>query len=288
MFLAKKLKTEIISCDSRQFYKELKIGTSKPSKKNFKNIKHHFINNLSIKNNYNIYLYEKDVIKILKKIFKKNNIVIMVGGSCLYENTIIKGINRIPNIKKKKLYKLRKKLNNKNIKYLLKKLKKKDYSFYKKLNNKKDKRKIIRALEIIKITKKKFSYFLKKKIKKRPFNKYLRIGLILKRKYIYNNIDKKVNLMIKNGLLNEANNLFKKYKNKNKINALNTIGYKEIFKFLSKKINLLDCIKEIKKNSKNYAKRQILWYKNKKNIKWFNPKKKKKILYYIISKIENK
>lgn len=275
IYLAKKLKTEIISCDSRQFYKELNIGTSKPSKKNLKKIKHHFINNLSIKNNYNIYLYEKDVIKKLKKLFKKYNIILLVGGSCLYENTIIKGINILPKINKKKLYNIRKKLYSKNIKNLLKILKKNDINYFNKLKNKKDKRKIIRALEIKKITKKKFSYFLKKnKIKKRPFDKYLRIGLILKKKKIYKKINDKINLMIKNGLLNEAKKLFNK-KNK-KLNALNTIGYKEIFKFLSKKINLLECVKEIKKKTRNYAKRQITWYKKKKDIKWFKPFKKKK------------
>ncbi|MDH3003807.1 MAG: tRNA (adenosine(37)-N6)-dimethylallyltransferase MiaA [Candidatus Shikimatogenerans sp. JK-2022] len=285
IYLAKKFNTEIISCDSRQFYKELNIGTSKPSKKILKKIKHHFINNLNIYKNYNIYLFEKEVIKKLNKLFNKYNLIIMVGGSCLYEKTIIKGISILPKINKKKLYNLRKKLNNKNIKKLIKKIKKEDYLFFKKLKNKKDKRKIIRALEIKLITKKKFSYLKKKnKIKKRPFDKYLRIGLILKKKQIYENINYNVNLMIKNGLLNEAKNLFKK-KNIN-LNSLNTIGYKEIFNCFLKKKNFFNAINNIKNNTKKYVKKQLIWYKKMKDIKWFKPNQKNKILNYIKNKIK--
>ncbi|WGH26041.1 MAG: tRNA (adenosine(37)-N6)-dimethylallyltransferase MiaA [Candidatus Shikimatogenerans bostrichidophilus] len=240
IYLSKKLKTEIISCDSRQFYKELNIGTSKPSKKYLKKIKHHLINNLNIYNNYNIFLFKKDVNNILIKLFKKYNIVIMVGGSFLYEKIIIEGINKLPNLKKKKLNIIRKKLYLKNINYLLKKLKKKDFFYFKKLKNKKDKKKIIRALEIIYITKKKISYFFKKKKIKSPFNKYIRIGLNINRKKIYKKINKNVDLMIKKGLLNEAKKLYI-YKNKN-FNALNTIGYKEFFDFFLKKKKIIKIV----------------------------------------------
>ncbi|WGH26572.1 MAG: hypothetical protein NHG02_00890 [Candidatus Shikimatogenerans bostrichidophilus] len=168
IYLAKKIKTDnIISCDSRQFYKELKIGTSQPTKKNLKKIKHHFIGNFSLKKEYNIYKFEKDIIKLLYKLFKKYNNILMVGGSCLYEKSIIEGINYIPSINKKKLNKIRKKLFLKKRKILLKKLKKNDIDYFNYLKNKKDKRKIIRGLEIKKILKKKISYFYKKKKKKK-------------------------------------------------------------------------------------------------------------------------
>ncbi|WGH25614.1 MAG: hypothetical protein NHG13_00355 [Candidatus Shikimatogenerans bostrichidophilus] len=162
--LAKYYKTEILSCDSKQFYKELKIGTSRPTQKQLKTIKHHFIGNLNVKQDYNIYKFYKDINKKLKKLFKKYNILFMVGGSCLYETTIIEGINYIPKINKKKINNYRNKLNKINIKLLLKELKKKDNFFFNFiLKNKKDKRKIIRALEVLHFTKKKFSFFLKKK-----------------------------------------------------------------------------------------------------------------------------
>ncbi|WGH27581.1 MAG: tRNA (adenosine(37)-N6)-dimethylallyltransferase MiaA [Candidatus Shikimatogenerans bostrichidophilus] len=283
IYLAKKIKTEIISCDSRQFYKELKIGTSQPSKKKLKEIKHHFIGNLSIKEEYNIYKYEKDIIKLLSKLFLKYNNILMVGGSCLYEKAIIEGINYIPNINKYKLQKIRKKLFSKKISFLLKKLKKKDIKYFNYLKNKKDKRKIIRGLEIKKILKKKISFFYNKKKQKRPFDKYIRIGLILKRKKIYKKINKKVDLMIKKGLIKEVKKNLKYFNLK--LNSLNTIGYKEVFNYLLKKISLNNCIKEIKKNTRNYAKRQINWFKKYKDIKWFNPKKKKKIFEYLKNKL---
>ncbi|WOX79228.1 tRNA (adenosine(37)-N6)-dimethylallyltransferase MiaA [Candidatus Shikimatogenerans bostrichidophilus] len=281
IYLAKKFKTEIISCDSRQFYKELNIGTSKPSNKQLKQIKHHFIGHLNIKKNYNISLFEKDVIKQLNKLFKKYKVIIMVGGSGLYEKTIIEGINLIPNIKKKKKLKIRKILNKKKLEYLLNKLKKKDINYYNLLKNKKDKRKIIKALEFKYCTKKKLSSFYYKKKPKRPFKKYIRIGLKINRKKIYNNINKKVDLMIKKGLINEAKKYYK-YKN---LNALNTIGYKEIFKYLKNKDNIKNCIEEIKQKTRNFAKKQIIWFKKYKNIKWFKPNNYKKIYIYLINKL---
>ncbi|MDH3004250.1 MAG: tRNA (adenosine(37)-N6)-dimethylallyltransferase MiaA [Candidatus Shikimatogenerans sp. JK-2022] len=267
--LAKFFNTEIISCDSRQFYKELKIGTSTPNNKDLKKIKHHFIGHKSIIDNYNVYKFQNDAINLIKKLFNIYNIIFLVGGSLLYEKSIIEGINYIPKIKnKKKLLIYRNKLYKKSNSYLLKKIKKKDNIFYKNfLKNKKDKIKIIRALEVYHFNKKKISYYYKKKIKKRPFNKYLRIGLIDSRKVIYNNINNKVDKMINKGLLNEVKKLYK-YRNC-KLNSLNTIGYKEFYN--KKKINIYSCIEEIKKNTRNYAKRQIIWLRKMKDIVWFNP-----------------
>ncbi|WGH24948.1 MAG: tRNA (adenosine(37)-N6)-dimethylallyltransferase MiaA [Candidatus Shikimatogenerans bostrichidophilus] len=282
--LAKFFKTEIISCDSRQFYKELTIGTSCPSKSQLKIIKHHFINHKSIFSNYNVYNYEKDVIKKLKLLYNIYNIIILVGGSFLYEKAIIEGLDQLPEIKdKKKIFLFRKMLNKKNDNYLLNKIKKKDYKFYEKyLTNKKDRRKIIRALEVNYFTQKRISSFFKKKHKiKRPFNNFIRIGLIDKREIIYNNINKNVDNMIRKGLFNEANRLYK-YKH---LNSLNTIGYKEFFN-KTKRDTIYNIIDKIKKNTRNYAKRQIIWLRKIKNITWFNPSNFKKIKKFIIDKIK--
>ncbi|MDH3005072.1 MAG: tRNA (adenosine(37)-N6)-dimethylallyltransferase MiaA [Candidatus Shikimatogenerans sp. JK-2022] len=281
--LAKYFNTEKISCDSRQFYREINIGTSSPTIKELNKIKHHFIGHLSILDDYNIYRYENDAIKKLKKLFKIYNIIFMVGGSFLYEKAVIEGINYIPKINNKKLLIYRNKLYKKSINYLINKVKKKDFLFFKKyLKNKKDKRKIIRALEIKHFTKKKISFFYKLKKNKRPFNKYIRIGIIDKRENIYNNINNKVDIMIKKGLFYEAKNLYK-YR---KLNSLNTIGYKEIFNFFKKKYNKKICIYKIKKNTRNYAKRQIIWLRKIQNIKLFTPNKIKKIKKLIIKNLK--
>ncbi|WGH25130.1 MAG: tRNA (adenosine(37)-N6)-dimethylallyltransferase MiaA [Candidatus Shikimatogenerans bostrichidophilus] len=282
--LANFFKTEIISCDSRQFYKELKIGTSIPNFNYLKKVKHHFIGHISIFEDYNVYTFQNDAINILKKLFKSYNIVFIVGGSFLYEKSVIEGINYIPNINKKLLFIYREKLYKKSLNILLNKVKKKDYFFFKKiLKKKKDKRKIIRALEIIHFTKKKISYFYKRKKKKKPFNKYIRIGIIDDRQKIYNNINNKVDKMIKKGLFYEVKKLYK-YR---KLNSLNTIGYKEFFPFLKKKeYDLNICINKIKQNTRNYAKRQIIWLRKIKKIKFFKPNEINKIKNFIINKIK--
>ncbi|MDH3004693.1 MAG: tRNA (adenosine(37)-N6)-dimethylallyltransferase MiaA [Candidatus Shikimatogenerans sp. JK-2022] len=287
IFLAKYFKTEIISCDSRQFYKELNIGTSKPSIKQLKIIKHHFISHISILNKYNIYKYENDVLLLMNKLFLKYNIIFLVGGSLLYEKTVIEGLNFIPKIKGEGKKKLNKYLKKKNIKYLLKKLKKLDIIYYKNLKNKNNKKKLIKDLIIIYLTKKNITYFYKKKKKPRPFNNFLRIILIEKREKIYKNINYKVDKMIKKGLIKEVKVIHKKYKKLN-LKSLNTIGYKEVFKYLEGKKNIEESIYEIKKNTRNYAKKQISWLKNKiksDNAIYINPKKKKKILNIIKKKI---
>ncbi|MDH3004673.1 MAG: tRNA (adenosine(37)-N6)-dimethylallyltransferase MiaA [Candidatus Shikimatogenerans sp. JK-2022] len=281
--LAKFFKTEIISCDSRQFYKELNIGTSKPNNTQLKLVKHHFIGNKSIFEDYNVFIYKNEVIKKIKKLYKSYNILFLVGGSFLYEKSIIEGLDNLPIIKnKKKLLFYRKKLYLKNNNYLLKKIKIKDFNFYKNiLKNKKDKRKIIRALEILHFTKKKISNLFNKKKEEKPFKKYIRIGLIDKREKIYNNINCKVDQMIKNGLYKEVQKLYK-YRD---LNPLNTIGYKEFFK--NNFVNIEKIITDIKKNSRNYAKRQIIWLRKMKDIYWFKPNNYNKILEFILNKLKN-
>lgn len=271
VFIAKKLKSEIISSDSRKFYKQLKIGTAIPKKKYLKSITHHFIGNLNINQFYSVKHFENDVLKILDKIFIKKKVVLMVGGSGLYERAVTIGLDNFPKI----LPGIRNKLinikNNKGISFLQKKLKMYDPVYYNKIDINNSNR-LIRALEVIFSNKgKKFSSFQKGKIKKRPF-KIIKIGLFSSRKTLYLRIEKRVDNMIKKGLLKEARELYK-YKN---FNSLNTIGYKEIFKYFEGVYDLDKAIKEIKKNTKRYAKRQISWYKRDNSIIWFYNKEKKK------------
>ena len=269
--LAEELKTEIISCDSRQFYKELLIGAAPPSKEQLSTIKHHFIHNLSITEEYNAGLFEEDAIKIITEIHKNKETIIAVGGSGLYIDAICKGFDKIP----KPPIEIRKKTNNlfkeKGIKWLQKEVKKVDPIFYKDCDQNNTQR-LIRALEVFYFTNNPISSFKNNKPKKRPF-KIIKIGLHLQRDLLYKKINTRVEKMINMGLAKEAKNLLK-HQN---CNALNTVGYKEFFDFYNKKITFEECIENIKKNTRRFAKRQMTWFRKDNTIKWFNPEQIKEI-----------
>lgn len=279
IFLAKNLKTEIISCDSRQFYKDLKIGTCMPSDTYLKLVTHHFIGHMQLKELYSAGDFEKDAIKKINDIFKKKDILIMVGGSTLYEKAVIEGLNEFPKIPLNIINNLNIYLKNKGIIFLQKLLKYKDPIYYNNIDIFNPNR-LIRALSIIEFTGKTFSSFHKKNIKKRNFL-CIRIGLKINRDEIYERINKRTDLMIKKGFLEEAY----KYYNYRFFNSLKTIGYKEIFNFFDGKKSLLESIEEIKKNTRHYAKRQITWYKRESKIFWFHPENKKIILEFLKKKI---
>ena len=257
--LAKKLKTEIISCDSRQFYKELEIGTCPPTKHQLKEIKHHFIHNKSIHDKYNVGLYEKDAIHKINSLFEDNEYLILVGGSGLYADSLIYGIDEFPEIPEKIRDEIIRIHKNKGLSYLQEELKKLDKEYYE-IVDKKNHSRIIRALEIIKYTGNKFSSLRKETNKKREF-KTMVILLECPREVLYYKINRRVDIMISNGLEEEAFKL-QKYSN---LNTLNTVGYKEFFSYFENKISYSDAVDKIKQNTRNYAKRQITWFKKYKN-----------------------
>lgn len=266
--LAKKLKTEIISCDSRQFYKELEIGTCPPTKHQLKEIKHHFIHNKSIHDKYNVGLYEKDAINIINNLFEDKEYLILVGGSGLYADSVIYGIDEFPEIPEKIRDEIIREYKDKGISYLQEELKKLDKEYYKIVDIKNQSR-IIRALEIIKFTGSKFSSLRKHTKKKREFKTKV-ILLESSREVLYNRINRRVDDMISNGLEEEAFKL-KKYSN---LNTLNTVGYKEFFDYFKNKLSYDEAIDKIKQNTRNYAKRQITWFNKYKNSKKINVEKK--------------
>ena len=261
--LAQHLKTEIISFDSRQFFKELKIGTAPPCEDQLKLIQHHFIHNLSINDEYNAGLYEKDAMKKINELHKKYDNIILVGGSGLYIKAIVEGIDYIPNIPKKIRTAIQKKYEEKGLQWLQNKVKKIDSKFYSNCDTK-NPRRLIRALEVYTHSKVQLSSFHKKRKKDRSF-KTLKIGLKTSREFLYKKLEIRVDNMIKNGLVKEVISL-SKYQNKN---ALKTVGYKEIFDFQKNKYTLEEAINKIKINSKRYAKRQITWFNSDKSINWF-------------------
>ncbi len=260
--LAKKLNCEIISCDSRQFYKEMSIGTAVPSETDLNKIRHHCIQHISLKKIYTVNEFEIEANRIISDQFKTKDFVILVGGSFLYMDSIVKGLDIFPEVSPYVRQNLNKDFENYGINYLKKELKIKDPIYYSKvdINNH---RRLIRALEVIISSGKPYSSFIGKVKKKHPYD-IINLGIKTNRNELYDKINNRVDQMIKNGLILEAKNLLR-YRH---LNALNTLGYKEIFLFFDKKISLEECIEQIKKNTRRYAKRQLTWLNSKKNILW--------------------
>ena len=260
--LAQHYKTEILSADSRQFYKEMTIGTAVPSTEELKAIEHHFIQHKSIFESYSVGDFEKEAISKLNQLFKNNDVAVMVGGSGLYVDAVVNGLDDFPKIAEEIREKLNVALKAKGIKSLQKTLKELDIEYYKKADIENPHR-IIRALEICIGTGKPYSSFLNQKKKLRNF-KTIYIGLQAERELIYERINKRVDLMIKEGLLQEAEQLY----SHRDLNALQTVGYKELFDFIDNKWTLDIAIEEIKKNTRRFAKRQLTWYRKNINIFW--------------------
>ena len=266
--LAKKYKTEILSCDSRQFYQEMNIGTAVPSTEELRQVKHHFIQFRSIFNDYSVGDFEKDAIAKLDQLFKKHNMVIMVGGSGLYVDAVLKGLDDFPAIDSSIRENLKIELDDKGIDKIQQKLKELDPISYNTIDIQ-NKQRLIRAVEICIGTGKPYSSFLKNKKNQRSFIP-IKIGISADREIIYDRINQRVDLMMDQGLLEEASNLYS-YKS---LNALQTVGYKELFNYLDGNIDLEFAISEIKKNTRRFAKRQATWFKKDKEIEWFNFKDK--------------
>tara|TARA_B110000305_G_scaffold32476_1_gene31569 strand:- start:356 stop:1282 length:927 start_codon:yes stop_codon:yes gene_type:complete len=259
--LAKKNKTSIFSSDSRQFYKEMSIGTAKPSTKQLNVVSHYFINNKSINDIYSAGDYEKEIIIDLEKYFINNNKAFLVGGSGMYVDAVCKGLDQLPKDLKIRNH-LNTKLNKDGLESLQKKLKQLDPIHYDKIDLNNSQR-LIRALEVCYISSKPYSSFLKSEIKKRSF-KIIKFLLHLDKEKLYSNIDQRVDKMVEDGLFEEVKSL-RAFKN---LNALKTVGYNEVFNFLKGDISKNDAIELIKVNTKKYAKRQMTWFKKDPTYHW--------------------
>ena len=262
--LAQYFNTEIISADSRQFFREMQIGTAAPTKEDQLEAKHHFIHHKSVKDDYNVGAFEKDALQCLDLLFKSHNIAIMVGGSGLYVDAVIKGLDNFPKVNSKIREILNQEMQVKGITHLQERLKKLDVLAYNTIAID-NPRRLVRALEICTGTQKPYSSFLNREKVKRHF-KIITIGLTANRDIIYNRINRRVDIMLKEGLLKEAESLF----NLKHLNALNTVGYKEIFGYINNEWTLDFAVLEIKKNSRRFAKRQLTWFKKNKKTIWFN------------------
>lgn len=262
--LAQHFNTEIISCDSRQFFKEMTIGTAVPEPEELASAPHHFIQNISIFDTYNVGNFERDALAKLNQLFIKHNVIIMVGGSGMYVNAVVNGLDNFPEVPKTIRENLTQQLKEEGIESLQKQLQKLDPKSYQNIaiNNP---QRLTRALEICIGTGKPYSSFLNKKKQQRNFNT-ISVGLTADRALMYDRINKRVDIMLEKGLLEEAKKLYP-YKN---LNALNTVGYKELIRYFEGEWDIDFAVSEIKKNTRRFAKRQVTWFKRNPNTQWFD------------------
>lgn len=262
--LAQHFQCDIISCDSRQFFKEMTIGTAVPSKEELAQAKHHFIHNKSIFENYTVGDFEKEAIAKLDELFLTNDHVIMVGGSGLYVNAVLKGFDEFPEIAASVRDEVNQNYEKLGIEYLQTELKQRDPTYFATVA-KENPQRLMRALEVCIGSGKPYSSFLNLKQNTRNFTPII-IGLEAERSFIYDRINQRVDQMIKEGLLAEAEELLPhKY-----FNALQTVGYRELFSYFEGEFTLAFAIEEIKKNTRRFAKRQLTWFKRNENTKWFD------------------
>ncbi|TAF44029.1 MAG: tRNA (adenosine(37)-N6)-dimethylallyltransferase MiaA [Sphingobacteriales bacterium] len=275
--IAQQLNTEIISADSRQLYKEISIGTAKPSEAELAAVKHHFINSHSITDIVNVGLYEKQALQIIENLLKKNHTVVMVGGSGLYIKAVLEGFDELPTVTPTIRNQLNHELQQSGIAKLQHELQQHDPNYFHKIDTQNPQR-IIRALEVIRSTGNTFSSYQSNKKNERSF-KILKIGLNTTREKLYQRINERVDVMMQNGLLAEVKSA-QAYKH---LNALQTVGYCELFDYLDGKTSLKTAVELIKQNTRRFAKRQLTWFRRDDNIHWCDIENENQIIKFVLN-----
>ena len=279
--LAQFFSTKILSVDSRQFYREMSIGTAKPTEEEMQGVYHYFINNKSIKEDYTAGDYEIDALKILNELFLKHQIVIATGGSGLYVQGLCEGIDFMPDIPKELRSKWMNALEEKGVDTLAQELELVDPEYHASIDIKNPHR-VIRGLEMFDLTKRPFSEFRKNTKAERPFE-IIKIALNRNREELYERINLRMDQMIEAGLLEEAKSLIE-HKNRR---SLKTVGYQEIYDYLDGNYDYEEAIRLLKRNSRRYAKRQITWFKRDQEFEWFNPDNFETIKDYVLDKLKD-
>lgn len=278
--IAQNFDAEIISSDSRQFYQEMEIGTAVPSQEELAAIKHHFIQHISIVKDYSVGDFEREALEFMQEYFEEKEILVMVGGSGLYEKAVTQGLDNFPEIPAEIRTRLNQELSRFGLEKLQKELAEKDSMYFSKIDENNPQR-VIRALEIIRGSGKTYSSFLNQKKKARDFD-VIKIGLTAEREMIYERINQRVDVMMKNGLLGEAKKLYE-FK---ALNALQTVGYRELFAYFEGEYDLNFAIEEIKKNTRRFAKRQLTWYRKDNLVQWFDFRNKELVINYLNKKMQ--
>jgi len=279
--IAEQFAAPILSCDSRQFYKEMKIGTAAPTQEQLARATHYFIATRSINDEYNAGSYEEDAIRLLEELFQKHKVVLLTGGSMMYIDAVCKGFDDLPAIPSELRSKWNKFYEEQGLEAIQQKLKEADPDYYHEVDICNHKR-IIHALEICEIAQMPYSFLRKKQKKQRPFH-IVKIGLNRPRAELYERINQRVDQMLNDGLEEEAQKLFEH----RHLNALNTVGYKELFSYFCGRITRDEAIALIKQNSRRYAKRQLTWFNRDEAITWFHPEQNNEIIEFLNKKIVN-
>ena len=273
--IAEHFHTCIVSSDSRQLYSDLKIGTAAPTPDQLARVPHHFVGTLKLTDSYSAAQYEAEVMAKLDELFQQNDVVVLTGGSMMYVDAICKGIDDIPTVDKETRELMIQRYEEEGLEKLCAELKILDPEYYKIVDLKNPKR-VIHALEICYMTGKTYTSFRTRSTKERPF-RIIKIGLIRDREELYERINRRVDIMMQDGLLEEAKNVYE-YKH---LNSLNTVGYKEIFQYLDGEWTLDFAIEKIKQNSRIYSRKQMTWFKRDTDITWFHPDQKEEIMNHI-------
>ena len=273
--IAKYFNIPIINADSRQIYKELKIGTAAPTEEQMRQVWHFFVGTLSIADYYSASMYEEQTMSLLHELFQTSNIALMCGGSMMYIDAVCNGIDDIPTVSDEIRNELKKRLANEGLEELCKLLKTLDPEHYE-IVDRQNPRRVVHALEICLMTGKTYTSFRTNEKKERPFQ-IIKIAINRNREELYERINHRVDQMMEDGLLEEAQRLY----NQRNLNALNTVGYKEMFAYFDGTWSLEEAIERLKGNTRRYARKQLTWFKKDPSVKWFSPDDKEEIIKYI-------
>ena len=275
--IAKHFGIPVINADSRQIYRELRIGTACPTAEEMREVKHYFVGTLSLEDYYSASLYEQQVLALLEEQFKTHEYALMSGGSMMYIDAVCNGIDDIPTIDDKTRETMKRRLQEEGLESLCEELKRLDPDYYEIVDRQNPKR-VVHALEICTMTGRTYTSFRKREKKQRPF-RIVKIGLNRERTELYDRINARVDEMMRKGFLKEAEGLHKQ----KELNALNTVGYKELFDYFEGRWPLEEAVERIKGNTRRYARKQLTWYKKDEQMKWFHPNQKEDIINYILS-----
>lgn len=273
--LAERFHTCIVSADSRQLYADLKIGTAAPTPEQLQRVEHHFVGTLQLTDYYSAAQYEAEVLKLLETLFVQKDVVILTGGSMMYVDAVCKGIDDIPTVDADTRQLMLQRYEAEGLERLCSELKLLDPEYYKIVDLKNPKR-VIHALEICYMTGKTYTSFRTRQKKERPF-RILKIGLTRDREELYDRINRRVDQMVEDGLIEEARRVYP-YRT---LNSLNTVGYKELFKYFDGEWTLPFAIDKIKQNSRIYSRKQMTWFKRDEEIRWFHPEEEAEIEAYL-------
>jgi len=281
--VARRFGLAVINADSRQIYRELRIGTARPTEEEQQQAPHYFVASLGLNDYYSASLYEQQALAYIAQQHEHSDYALMSGGSMMYIDAVCNGIDDIPTIDEATRAEMKKRLESDGLETLVEELKELDPAYYE-IVDRQNPRRVVHALEICRMTGKPYTTFRKNERKPRPF-RIIKIGLNRPREELYTRINQRVDQMMKDGLLKEAAELYEKYKapngGKTEINALNTVGYKELFDYFEGRWPLEEAVERIKGNTRRYARKQLTWYKKDADVRWFNPDDIENIINYI-------